>query len=693
MGNYEQLKAAVSAVIKTNGNQEITGAVMQSALLSIISTVGDNATFAGIATPDTNPGTPDQNVFYIAAQPGVYSNFGGSELTDQVLIFTNKNGSWVKTDSGIATISKVVDLESKTNRNVYTHNILANSIIKYLYIDIENYDGSYILDGLKIGVISRGKNNLWGFTVRNINEELIFDTWKTQEVEYANIVQNGIKAYVVYDWSVMETGNNYSPNSLLLPLAFNSGNSPFVGEERIIDNSISSSKLKNNSVNSDKIAYGSVGLDKLDSNSSASLNNTTFTKEYKYNAVIRKLFIDVSEYTGSISLDGLKIGILAKNVSGKWGIQLRNSQNETIISAWMNSQQSVQSVTVDGIYMYAEYNWENKEEGGSNPFEITNEVYNKANDPRGSVTSEKIASDVNLSATTLTNGLYGQAGDSISEGAGLDELLPESDIYAPISGTKKATYGYYIAKLNRMRWANYGISGSTLGFVVANGQDKNGFSKENGRYTQMDNDLTHLSIFFGWNDDYYGNIMKREEWLFSTYSTKIYYPRTPDLIGTNAPDGTPYTTQDQYDAVNAVTGEVGGKSYDNNVEYFNALYVGTESDSTNKTFWGAWNIVLPYLIEKYPLAKILIIVPYGTNAILRQCVRDAAKKYGLPTYDFSSIVNQLFFQWDDNRPNGMIGGKTVSKFRIEKLTKGGTHPNSDGYKYLYPSINAKLLSL
>ena len=115
MGNYEQLKQAVSAVIKTNGNREITGAVMQSALLSIISTVGNNATFAGIATPDTNPGTPDQNVFYLAAQPGVYSNFGGVELTDQVLVLSNKNGSWIKTDSGIATSAKVTELDNKTN--------------------------------------------------------------------------------------------------------------------------------------------------------------------------------------------------------------------------------------------------------------------------------------------------------------------------------------------------------------------------------------------------------------------------------------------------------------------------------------------------------------------------------------------------------------------------------------------------
>ena len=93
MGNYEQLKQAVADVIKTNGNQEITGAIMQNTLLSIISTVGSNATFAGIATPTTNPGTPDQNIFYLAAQPGVYSNFGGVELTNQVILFANKNGN------------------------------------------------------------------------------------------------------------------------------------------------------------------------------------------------------------------------------------------------------------------------------------------------------------------------------------------------------------------------------------------------------------------------------------------------------------------------------------------------------------------------------------------------------------------------------------------------------------------------
>jgi hypothetical protein len=113
MGNYKQLKAAIAAVIKANGMQEITGNVLQETLLSLVSNIGDNATFAGMATPDTNPGTPDQNIFYLAAQPGVYSNFGGVELTDQVLIFTNKNDIWVKNESGIATAKQVTKLENK----------------------------------------------------------------------------------------------------------------------------------------------------------------------------------------------------------------------------------------------------------------------------------------------------------------------------------------------------------------------------------------------------------------------------------------------------------------------------------------------------------------------------------------------------------------------------------------------------
>lgn len=93
MGNYENLKQSITEVIRTNGNQEITGAVLQSTLLTIISTVGANATFAGIATPTTNPGTPDGSVFWLASESGTYTNFNAIELQDGLSILM-WNGSW-----------------------------------------------------------------------------------------------------------------------------------------------------------------------------------------------------------------------------------------------------------------------------------------------------------------------------------------------------------------------------------------------------------------------------------------------------------------------------------------------------------------------------------------------------------------------------------------------------------------------
>lgn len=102
MGNYEELKAAVAAVIKQNGNEEITGQIMQNTLLSMISNIGANSTFAGVATPETAPGTPDQNVFYLAGTPGVYANFGGYELKQGIVMFTNASGAFTAVDLGVS---------------------------------------------------------------------------------------------------------------------------------------------------------------------------------------------------------------------------------------------------------------------------------------------------------------------------------------------------------------------------------------------------------------------------------------------------------------------------------------------------------------------------------------------------------------------------------------------------------------
>ena len=98
MANYATLKAAVQAVIKTNGNEEITGANLQSTLLSVIDSLGSGYQFMGVATPSTSPGTPDYNVAYIGAA-GTYANFGSSITIPVGSIGVFKyNGSWVNTE-------------------------------------------------------------------------------------------------------------------------------------------------------------------------------------------------------------------------------------------------------------------------------------------------------------------------------------------------------------------------------------------------------------------------------------------------------------------------------------------------------------------------------------------------------------------------------------------------------------------
>lgn len=112
MANYSQLKQSVKNLIKENGQQEITGDIMQSVLLTIIESLGTRAQFAGVATPATNPGSPDGNVFYFAVRQGTYSNFAAIEIeAGDGLTLLVYDGTWKKVPLGTAMQS---DMETLT---------------------------------------------------------------------------------------------------------------------------------------------------------------------------------------------------------------------------------------------------------------------------------------------------------------------------------------------------------------------------------------------------------------------------------------------------------------------------------------------------------------------------------------------------------------------------------------------------
>lgn len=94
MANNELLKASIRSAIKANGNEEITGDVLQQTLVAIVDALGKGYQFMGAATPATDPGTPDQKVCYLAMQQGVYPNFHDLEVGNNEIAIMMYDSQW-----------------------------------------------------------------------------------------------------------------------------------------------------------------------------------------------------------------------------------------------------------------------------------------------------------------------------------------------------------------------------------------------------------------------------------------------------------------------------------------------------------------------------------------------------------------------------------------------------------------------
>lgn len=166
MANYASLKAAIQQVVKTNGNNEITGALLQQSLLAMINALGADYLFVGIAQPSTNPGTPDQNVFYIAG-PGTYPNFNGTVIADGRLGVLKYNGSWVSETVPVGTdYSAEIDelrktvvgdfyLPTATGFNTYNTSIAELFINPYYLNGVTGIDMRYYSPNIHL------KSGLW----------------------------------------------------------------------------------------------------------------------------------------------------------------------------------------------------------------------------------------------------------------------------------------------------------------------------------------------------------------------------------------------------------------------------------------------------------------------------------------------------------------------------------------------------
>lgn len=119
MANYANLKSTIDANVNTNGTEAITGAVLNSVLKQMVSTMGEAGyLYKGVATPATSPGTPDTNVWYLASTAGTYTNFGGAVVADGEVAILKYNGSWTKEVTGAATAARLTQLGQEVGRSL-----------------------------------------------------------------------------------------------------------------------------------------------------------------------------------------------------------------------------------------------------------------------------------------------------------------------------------------------------------------------------------------------------------------------------------------------------------------------------------------------------------------------------------------------------------------------------------------------
>ena len=108
--------------------------------------------------------------------------------------------------------------------------------------------------------------------------------------------------------------------------------------------------------------------------------------------------------------------------------------------------------------------------------------------------------------------------------------------------------------------------------------------------------------------------------------------------------------------------------------------LGTISDNTTATYYGAWNVVLTWLIENRPFAHIGIIVSNGCDReAYRTAQLDIAKKYGVPYIDLNGDSRTPVMIRSQN-PDIASAVKTAVNIK-QRVASDNTHPNDNAHEY------------
>lgn len=323
---YDQLKASIAAVIKENGSNSITGNILQNILLTIVTSLSANRTYAGVAISTTNPGTPDANVFYLANKKGVYSNFNIEILNDGINVIVNTSEGWQYTEllnmqgymlSGNTSFTGYdLELMQLANRSKYfaknniKWNYRANNASLFVYVEsLFNYLYITLTDPF---VKSDG-------VLKNIYIKYVDVNSGTYRVVIS--VEQDDLSYIDYTYMGLSANGN---------IRFPNGEFSFILSDSIPTNATTPMISNQSSINLGIIKYASIALNMPIINSC--INKVKYTNKWKYRTTLQP--VRIADLLLDIKLELKDIATISnrfrkiyfrtiENVSGQYFVRIR----------------------------------------------------------------------------------------------------------------------------------------------------------------------------------------------------------------------------------------------------------------------------------------------------------------------------------------------------------------------------------
>lgn len=709
MANYATLKAAIQNVVKTNGNNGITGALLQQTLFAMVDSLGNGFMYAGIATPTTNPGTPDQNVFYLAG-PGTYQNFGSLTVPNGNLGALKYNGTWA-VETVLVGKDYDADLENIQQQiNAIIDDLVVSDVVTITKIAKNN------LSIRSSGVQAENGSVLYYFPAKaNTPYVIAFrNSTGTIRVAYStDVPAAGVSVTGYTTKAATEGGTTRTPTSDCYSII---ASTTFGGDDPIV------TVAKTNGIGFDVYQLQQSISDVISLIQELKNETETIgTQEIDFSIVGQIATGDDPRYPAGtiapVSTARVSDYILTKNISKiALNISIREDGNAMGLAFYDSSKTYISGIKIPGTVVESSQFPANAYylRVGSTLFSTgpTGRLYSKENIVNLANNFDAFKANVDVGIFEPLEKYWAVCGDSITHAnhTGIPDLAAD-DVYKPIDdytnwgyttarSGNHPNYAYYFCKKNRIQWANYGFGGTILGNYIPKylGENNLLFPFVDARLTQFKAGIAwnYITIMFGWNDNIYGPIYQKDKWLSATYGGDIGYPALDSLIGT-----TGYATAEQKAACDAL-GET----------YFWDAFLGTISDTGTDTYMGAYNYALDYLLKQYPNAKIMIIAPFlggqdrQPSAKIRAAVHAIANKFSVVCFDFEDLPYWYFrTDWNTtpfpnpNRPdgrwvkqNGETTPATIEGFNRARFCADSVHPTLLGYQWLADPLGSKLLN-